>query len=187
MKSGLLFWLVLRASAGQTTKGVLTYSTGLRRFAWAFAVLPPTLLVSLMATSPGEEPIVSIALGTFAVFFVLASPLLIEFHFTRFHFDEEWLHVRSPWTRARALRWVDVRELQWRPVARMLHVTDGYVTLRISPLITGLEDFAKHCRSHIPGPVRRRDPEVTAVLRLMSKGRARELAFSMLPAKSLVS
>jgi len=174
----LVLRFMARAAAVPGTNGTLAYSVTLRRAALGLAIVPPILLGGLMLWHPPRGgdfgPLALVVL----LFLLLASPLLLEFHRVRYTFDAQQIRVWSPWSRHRSLRWSDITTMRWRPALKWLDLSDGTTVLHVSPLLTGLDDFARQCIESSAEKVRARDPEVVAVLELMASGRGGELAFA---------
>lgn len=127
---------------------------------------------------PPRADEVAIVVGLVSFFALMVSPLLLEFYRVSYSFDETEIRFRTPWSKNRSLAWSAVTTMKWRPTLKFLDLSDGTTVLHVSPLLTGLDDFARQCVERVPASVREADPEVAAVLALMEAGRGSQLAFA---------
>src|SRR5262249_12609247 len=147
----VLRWLTLGATE-PGTPGVLTYGSRLRRFAVFMAVAPPIAFAILAWLSPPRDPGNTIAfLAIETTFPLMALPLCLEFFRVRYRFDETGIHVASPWSRQRTLRWTDVRAIRWRSQLKWLDLSDGTQRVHLSPWLGGLTEFSEACRARVDG------------------------------------
>lgn len=174
----LVLRLLSSAAAAPGTKGTLAYSAGVRRFGVALAVVPAVLLGTFAVLHPPRTDEVAIVVGLVSFFALMVSPLLLEFYRVSYSFDETEIRFRTPWSKNRSLAWSAVTTMKWRPTLKFLDLSDGTTVLHLSPLLTGLDEFARQCVERVPASVREADPEVAAVLALMEAGRGSQLAFA---------
>src|SRR4051794_13386385 len=103
-----LRWLA-RGQPPQGRPGLLCYSRRARLFAGLFCVGPPLVfsIIALLAAREGTgDRATFIKLILF--FPALALPLVLEFFLVSITYDSEAIHVSSPWSRRRSLRWSDI-------------------------------------------------------------------------------
>jgi hypothetical protein len=172
-----LRWLA-RGQPPQGRAGLLCYSRRARLFAGLFCLVPPLLFstIAVLAAREGTGD-----RGTFIMlilfFPALALPLALEFFLVTITYDDEAIHVSSPWSRRRSLRWSEIGTARWRRTAKWFDLSDGRTTVHVSPLLTGLEAFGTACRERMPEAAMAADWETSSVLRLMEQGRAHELVW----------
>jgi hypothetical protein len=179
-------WLS-RGSAATASPGKLAYASRHKAFALAFLVIPPVLVGALAVAAPPRKPGDVIAFAAIILLFAgLSLPLVIEFYRVSISFDDVGIHVSSPWSRRRTLRWDEVRVIRWRNVTKWLDLRTERSVVHISPWLVGLEAFGVACETHLPVDVVSRDAEAACVLALMKQGRAGELVWANQPPSSLV-
>lgn len=175
----LLAWMV-RGQAGQITPGTLAYGARARLFAALSLVGPPIGIGVLVALDPVPlTPPQLVPVFMLVAFFVaLALPLAVEFYLVRITYDDRGIHVASPWSPARTLLWGEIAAVRWRQNLKWLDLSDGSSVVHVTPMFTGLGDFAKACRASVTEAVLSQDPEVASVLTLMERGRSSVLVLA---------
>jgi hypothetical protein len=167
--------------------GVLLYSRRARMFALLFCVVPP-LVLSVAALASGLKHPGDLAsfLGLVLFFPALSLPLALEFYRVAIRFDAAGIQVASPWSRRRTLPWTEVRSVRWRKMAKWLDLAGTGGVVHVSPMLTGLDEFARACRASL-APELLADREAGSVLALLEQGRASELMWASEPPSRLVS
>jgi hypothetical protein len=177
----LLVWLSRAGGLASVKPGELRYSRALRWFGLLLAGVPTLGLVAiLLLIRRPLQPDERIGfVSMFLLFGGLGAPLVLEFFGVRHQFDDAGLSFRSPWSRHRRIAWLDVSSIRWRKIAKSLNIkTYGGVTVRISPLVSGLKPFADVALVRIPPAVLGGHPDGRTILQLMSAGAAAELMTS---------
>jgi hypothetical protein len=172
-----LRWIA-RGGAPRGQPGILAYGGRARLFAAFFCVVPSLLFaaVFILARREGSDGLGAV-LGMVFFFPALSLPLALEFYRVSIRYDADGLHVASPWSRRRSLRWSEITSARWRPTVKWFDLSDGKNVVHISPLLTGFESFAAVCRASLPDGAKGGDGQVSSVLNLMEQGRAHELVW----------
>jgi hypothetical protein len=152
--------------ARATTPGLLTYGMRAKTFALVMCAGVCVLLVLLGLASPPRGRGVRALVLLVLLFASLLVPLVLEFFRVRYTFDERGIHVDSPWSRKRTLLWADIQSARWRPIAKWLDLRGGTKVVHLSPMLVGLDAFARECVARAPATALS-DPDVAAVLELM--------------------
>jgi hypothetical protein len=187
----ILLALARSASRGASSPGVIDYSKTLKRAFLALAFGPSLLFAALFAFRPPPDAADDWPhlLAIILLFPAIAWPLLLEALRVRHTFDEEGIHVQSPWSRRRFIRWSDVASIRWRNVMKWLDLrTSGGERLHVSPLMNGLDGFARAARAHLPAPVLdAASSDARAVLALMEQRLAFQLVMAQVPPATLIA
>jgi hypothetical protein len=160
-----------------TTPGLLTYGTRAKTFALVMCTAVCLLLVLVGLASPPRGRDLPALVFLVLLFSSLLVPLVLEFFRVRYAFDERGIHVDSPWSRKRTLVWADIESARWRPIAKWLDLRGGGKVVHLSPMLVGLDAFARECVARVPAEALL-DAEVKAVLDLMNMGKAGALVLA---------
>jgi hypothetical protein len=187
----LVLALLGRGASARVQPGELRYSRALRWFSLLIGLLPSlgvlaiVLFVQKRPLRPDERlPVVLIV----AMFLALALPMVLEFLRVRHRYDDSGLSFQSPWSKNRHIAWADVSSARWRPMWKSLDLkTHAGATVHLSPWLAGLRPFADVALARIPSAVLTANPQVRAVLLLMSAGVAGELMMSPLTPEKLLA
>jgi len=186
----VMVWLARAGGLASVKPGEVRYSSVLRWFGLLAGGLPtPAILVIVVVMGTPVRPDERIALaGTLLLFAGLGVPLMVEFFRVRHAFDDAGLSFRSPWSRHRRIRWIDVSSIRWRKFAKWLDIkTHTGATVHLSPLLSGLKPFADTALARVPSAVLAADPTARAALQVMSAGAAGELLMSPLSPEALLA
>ena len=172
-----LRWLT-RGSTKIEEPGKLVYGSKLRLVSVILVVAPAVVFGGAALASPPTNRSDAIAVTALTVGLPLAAlGLVLEFYRVTIAFDETGIQFCSPWSRRRTLLWRDIRSVRWRGAMRWLDLRDGQNVVHLSPWLTGLDEFARACRSRIPAGLVL-DVDTASVFVLMEEGRAGEMAWS---------
>lgn len=166
--------LKLLSGSAAVAPGTLAYSRGARVFATLLA-FGPTLVVAtivLFQSSPVKDTDRVPILFLMTLFPALGVPLVLEFFRVKHRYDPAQIEFVSPWSANRSLEWSQVRRVRWRQVVKWLDFEgpDGSRALHISPMLSGLPEFATLALQRIPPSVLAADPEALAALICMKHG-----------------
>jgi hypothetical protein len=143
----LLSWTVSRVDKKAVfinDKKILRYGTRVRILGWAIAAFTLPLLYALHKSSTYQST-AAICVGTGYV--MLASFLLLEFHFVGVLFDSEFIYTFSAWRPARKIPWTDISGYTYSNFNKwhILHTTPPG-NIRLSILLSGLGCFAQELK-----------------------------------------
>jgi hypothetical protein len=173
-------WLLSGPATAEA--GQLRYSRRAKLFSLVVPAIP-IVGIALIATlaAPPKPKDVPVILGIIGFFLALGVPLALEFFRVGHHYDSSGLDFRSPWSRARRIRWAEVEWIVWRPQLKWVDVRtrDGSVA-HLSPMLSGLNEFAATALQQIRPEVLEANPEGCAVLGLFAAGVGGVLATSQL-------
>jgi len=175
----LMVPLVLGALHGRqpTEPQRLRYSCGARIFGTAIPVgvivASSALVFASFVTDEVRRPIC----GLLLLFSLLGMPLVIEVWGVAHDYDNAGVSYRSPWSGRRRVDWWSIGAIEWRPVFKWLDIRprDGGRPLHLSPMLGGLEEFARLALRQVPPTALGGQVEARAALELMAAGYAARL------------
>jgi hypothetical protein len=183
----VLGWLA--SQRGGAAAGEIRHSTGFRVLAVALGTVPSLGFGLVFALQdrplrPDELPALAMLLAFFPL---IAAPLVLESFGVRHRYDDETLALRSPWRRARTLRWSNVQSIAWRKHLKWLDLRTIDGVAHVSPMLVGLDGFARTALERLDPTVLDRSPEAAAVLELMKHEAAGALLSSPLAPTALLA
>lgn len=168
--------LVLQLLSGKAAlaPGTLGYRRGVRLFTVLLA-FGPTLVVAgvaLFQASPLKDEDRLPVLFLMTLFPALGLPMVLEVFRVKHRYDPMQIDFVSPWSAARTLEWSKVRRVRWRQIVKWLDLEgpEGSRALHVSPMLSGLPEFATLALQRIPVEVLEADPEAHAALLCMKHG-----------------
>jgi len=151
---GFLFSAAGRAKPIKTEGGeyVLEYANTLKLFGLAFPiVLFAGLTIALYLKTPTNSEGVIAAACIFLVISVFAIYFYIEFYTVKIIVGTNGIRATSGWKGLRVYRWSDIQKLSYSENSNWFKLTaNEKPSLRISTMISGLDQMLAHFEEHVP-------------------------------------
>jgi len=140
----LLTWLATRAQRNAKMVGdkkVLAYGLLVRVFGWVFLII--SWFIAYTASRASANQIV-IAWCVGIAFLLMSLALVVEVHFVRILFNDEFIYTFSPWRPSRKIPWTAISSYAFSDLNKW-HIlkTTSYGNIRLSILLSGLGTFSQ--------------------------------------------
>lgn len=144
-----------------TGERVLSYGWQFRAMAWSLVIFfsgMAAFSISLFFTNPPTPPgTIGFCLSIFGFFDSLGIWLLVEAISVRIVLCDQSITSYCAWRLPRTIHWTDVDEVSFSSLAQWFVVKGRQgEKIRVSPLISGIGEFASEVRSRLPPSAYRR-------------------------------
>jgi hypothetical protein len=148
--AGLVAWLTRRSkptARSYNGRFVVEYRLPAKVVAWLFLGVGVFILYAASQASADQKILATCVSG--ALFLGILA-VLLEFHFVRVEFDENFIYTFSPWRRRRVIPWNAVIDYAFSSVNKW-HVlkTRGYGLIRMSTMMSGLGSMSERWQAKL--------------------------------------
>lgn len=140
----LLTWLTARAQRNARMIGgrkILAYGLSVRVFGWILLLISLFIVYGALRASASQ---IIIAWCVGIAFSLMGSAVVLEFHFIRILFDDEFIYTFSPWRPSRKIPWTAISGYAFSDLNKWYILkTTSYGNIRLSILLSGLGTFSQ--------------------------------------------